>query len=592
VDNGARQDWERRVGRRSDPAVATATERPPPPEHVETEGGAGQVTIRWTHVEGAVGYCVLRDGVRVDHGSRDVLITPGPVYCDTTGERGREYEYTVTSVADVSADPGPASDGASAASRDAPASPLELRVDASRVSGRLERPWRMVGSEHLSQVFYGRGPGGSEIGREFGEALARAYSELGVELVRAHAILHDELGVVRDDGTFDFAGIFRVYDRVLELGVRPVVELSFMPKALAEDPEASVFQYRGLISPPDDWDRWAALNRELAQGLVARYGLDEVARWGFEVWNEPNLEVFWAGTQADYFRLYELSARSIKDVDERLVVGGPSTAAAGWILDFLDFVVEHDVPLDFVSTHTYGNLPVDVRSALRARGLEDVGVWWTEWGVTPTHFYDVTDSVYGAPFVLHGMKSAQGRIDALAYWVVSDHFEELGRAERLLHGGFGLLTIGNLRKPRWWALALAQQLGDDLLEAELTGDGAGSLVDAWAARRDDGTIDVLVWNGSLEQAKADGDPLLDRTIRINVAGLGSSEASLARIDHQHSNLAGRWDASRSWPSAEEWERLRAEDRLAEEALGVLDPVELELRLPQPGVARLRLRPRE
>jgi xylan 1,4-beta-xylosidase len=226
------------------------------------------------------------------------------------------------------------------------------------------------------------------------------------------------------------------------------------------------------------------------------------------------------------------------------------------------------------------------------RGLEGVQVWWTEWGVTPTHFYDVTDSVYGAPFVLHGMKSAQGRIDALAYWVVSDHFEELGRAERLLHGGFGLMTIGNLRKPRWWALALAEQQGHELLDAELTGDGAGSLVDAWVTRHDDGTVDVLAWNGSLEQAKAGGDPLLDRTVRITVSGLGATDATLARIDHEHSNLAARWDKLRDWPTREEWERLQAADRLDEESLGTLDAPELELRLPQPGVARLRFRPRE
>ena len=550
------------------------------------------MTVRWSRVEGAIGYLVRRDGEPIDHGGRDVLASPGPSYCDTTGERGRRYAYSVASLADVGAEPGAASEPVEATSTASPAAPLELRVDAARVTGQLERVWRMVGSEHLSQLFYGEGPGGSDIGREFAEALELARDELGVESVRAHAILHDELEVYGADGEVRLDGIFRVYDRLLELGVRPVVELSFMPRALAADPEPSIFEYRGLISPPADWERWAALSATLAAGLVDRYGIEEVARWGFEVWNEANLEVFWSGTQAEYFRLYETAARAIKEVDARLLVGGPSTAAAGWIVDFLDFVLEGDVPLDFVSTHTYGNWPVDVREALRARGLDDVQVWWTEWGVTPTHFYNVTDSVYGAPFVLHGMKSSQGRLDALAYWVVSDHFEELGRAERLLHGGFGLLTIGNLRKPRWWALALAQQLGDDLLQLELGGDGAASLVDAWAARREDGTIDILAWNGTLQQAKADGDALLDRTLRVSVDGLdGRWEASVARVDREHSNLAARWDRSRDWPTTEEWEALRAEDRLDEEELGTLDRVELEMLLPQPGVLRLRLRPR-
>jgi xylan 1,4-beta-xylosidase len=407
--------------------------------------------------------------------------------------------------------------------------------------------------------------------------------------VRAHAILHDELGVYREEAgepCFDFTHIDAVYDRMLDLGLRPVVELSFMPRDLARDPDATVFQYRGIISPPHDWDRWAELCGRLARAVVDRFGVEEVARWGFEVWNEPNLEVFWAGTQEEYFRLYETAARAIKAVDERLLVGGPATAAAGWVADFIDFVVASRAPLDFFTTHTYGNYPLDVREAARVRGL-DVEVWWTEWGVTPTHFYQVTDSVFAAPFVLHGMKAVQGRADALAYWVVSDHFEELGRPPRLFHGGFGLMTVGGLRKPRWWALHLAESLGPNLVEARLDGDGAGSLVECWATRAEDGTVQVLLWNGTLEQAKLIGSQLLDRSVHVRVDGRW--EASVARIDFHHSNIARHWTGECDWPTAAEWEELRREDVLDEEQLGEVDG-EVELRLPMPGVARLRLTP--
>lgn len=285
-----------------------------------------------------------------------------------------------------------------------------------------------------------------------------------------------------------------------------------------------------------------------------------------------------------------------KSVDERLLVGGPSTAAAGWIADFLDFVLREGAPLDFLSTHTYGNLPLDVREAARVRGL-DVEVWWTEWGASPTHFHEVSDLAWGAPYVLHGMKSVQGRAEGLAYWVVSDHFEELGRPPRLLHGGFGLLTIGNLRKPRWWALALAEQLGRDLVELELSGDGAGSLVDGWAARGEDGSVQVLLWNGTLNQAQAVGEPLLDREVRLRVEGLEPAQyaLSLARVDLRRSNILQLWSAERDWPTEEEWERLRAADELSEEDLGerVADAgaIELSILVPMPGVARLRATPR-
>ena len=174
--------------------------------------------------------------------------------------------------------------------------------------------------------------------------------------------------------------------------------------------------------------------------------------------------------------------------------------------------------------------------------------------------------MFSATFLLHGMKSAQGRADALAYWVVSDHFEELGRPPALLHGGFGLLTVGNLRKPRWWALALAQQLGDELLPLTLEGDGAGTLVDGWAARG---------------AGRRDRRPAVERHARPvqgdrrPAAGphgddrpaCRAGHATLARVDEQHSNLARHWHADRPWPTETELAELRAADRLHVEDLG-------------------------
>ena len=188
----------------------------------------------------------------------------------------------------------------------------------------------MIGSEHLSQVEAGIGPGGRPIGTEFSEALRLAHDELGVEAVRAHAILGDDLGTYREvDGrpVHDFSGIDRVYDHVLGLGLRPIVELSFMPRDLASDPAKTVFEYGAIVSPPRDWDRWEELVRDLTAHLVDRYGSDEVRRWAFEVWNEANLDVFWSGTREEYLRLYDVSVRAVKSVDAALIVGGPASAA-------------------------------------------------------------------------------------------------------------------------------------------------------------------------------------------------------------------------------------------------------------------------
>jgi len=360
---------------------------------------------------------------------------------------------------------------------------------------------------------------------------------------------------------FDFARVDAIYGRLLGLGLRPVVELSFMPAALARNPRHTVFAYRGIISPPADWDQWRRLVAELADHLVRRYGIDEVAHWAFEVWNEPNLAVFWSGTRLEYLRLYDESALAIKSVHPRLRVGGPATAAAKWIEPLVAHAEQTGVALDFVSTHTYGNLPLDPRPALRRHGFDGIPIWWTEWGIDAAHFGQVHDSAMGAPFVLSGLHSAQGRVDALAYWVISDQFEELGRPQRLFHNGFGLLTIGNLRKPRYWAVHLAEHLGDQVLTTHAEGDGAGSLVQAWANRHEDGTVDVLVWNGTVNVALLAGDPRLDRSVALTVTGVDASAylASLARVDERHSNIVACCPADVSWPDKALWAGLRAAD---------------------------------
>ncbi len=606
-DAHARNEWEERIGQRSSEAIQGNRENDiPPPERLVAESGAGQITLRWQLVDNAAGYLVHRSESRegpftpIDHGGGDVLAVPGPAYADTTGKPGTHYWYAVASIRDATYPAGKLSLPVQASPKADAAAHLQLRVQTKKNAGKIDPVWHMLGSEHLSQLFYGAGPGGSHIGEEFQSALRMARTELGAEHIRAHAILHDEQGVyqeVNGEANYNFAAVDQIFDRLLHAGPRPVVEISFMPRDLAKEPDAKVFAYGGIISPPCNWDRWRDLNFNLASHLVQRYGIEEVSQWGFEIWNEPNLKVFWTGTQNEYFQLYDIAARAIKAVDDRLLVGGPSTAAAEWIADFLNFVRQQDSPLDFISTHTYGNMPLDIGQTLKIFGFENVKIWWTEWGVTPTHFAPVNDSAFGAPFILHGMKSSQGRADYLAYWVVSDHFEELGQAPRLLHGGFGLLTSGNLRKPRYWALALAESLGRELVNLDLQGDGAGSLVDAWASRKPDGTIAVLVWNGTLDQSKIDGSDLLKRQINVRIEQLEDRgyQVVLARIDSLHSNIATCWKSENNWPTPEQWEWLHTVNTLDEQAMPDILPVngtaQVTFGLPMPGVVRLRLKPR-
>ncbi|WP_205471592.1 glycosyl hydrolase [Nocardioides sp. SYSU D00038] len=576
----ARTDWEARIGVRSGTAFGGNAPELDPPSQVRVVAGGHQVTLTWEPVAGAIGYQVhVADGPYgpwrpLDHAGRDVLAVPHPPYVDTTGTPDEQRWYAVSSLSDVHVE-GPLSRSVAIAPLSQPTGPVTVAVDAGERRGALPRPWRpMIGSEHLSHALSTDTTGGRPVGEELTAALRAAHDELGVTHVRAHAILCDDVGVYREDEdgdpVHDFSGVDRVYDHVRSLGLYPVVEVSFMPHDLAADPTKTVFGYGAIISPPKDWERWHALVRDLTAHLLERYGDEVVEHWSFEVWNEANLEVFWSGTPEEYLRLYDVTVDAIRSVDDRLVVGGPSSAAAGWVEELLAHAERTGTPVDFVSTHTYGSPPLDFRPMLERYGRADTPIWWTEWGVTPTHFNEVSDAVFSGTFLLRGMASAMGRIEALSYWVVSDHFEELGRPPSLLHGGFGLRTVGELRKPRWWALAMLERLGPHRLGCSVTGDGGGSLVEALATAADDGTVTVLAWNLTLDQTKSAGAPELARDVVVEVAGLepGASYAVVEeRVDADHSNVAAAWGSIRregqDWPDDDQWAALRAADRLEE-----------------------------
>ena len=298
---GARADWERRIGRRGVPGQADGTGRLPAPGGLRAAPGRGHVTLEWDRVPGAAGYLVYRADRSggpfepLDHGGGDVLAVPAGPYADTSGDAARVRYYAVAAVADGES-AGPMSAAVAAVPGSAPATGLgtvRVEVGGSAV-GALDRPWEpMIGSEHLSYLLRRDRTGGRVIGTELREALRIARDEFGVRAVRAHGILCDDLGVYTESlgrPVHSFGGVDRVYDGLMEAGLRPVVELSFMPAALARDPSKTVFSYEGIISPPRSWSRWRDLVRALADHLLQRYGEDEVTgRWAFEVWNEPNI---------------------------------------------------------------------------------------------------------------------------------------------------------------------------------------------------------------------------------------------------------------------------------------------------------------
>ena len=186
--------------------------------------------------------------------------------------------------------------------------------------------------------------------------LKRAHDELGFRYVRFHGLLSDDMATLRrgghDEGklVYSFFNCDQIFDFLLTIGMKPFVELSFMPGALASG-RKTVFSYEANVTPPADYKEWSALIERLVSHLVDRYGEREVSQWFFEVWNEPNLKKFWSGSQGEYFKLYRHTVEAIKKVSASLKVGGPATAKSEWIEEFVDFCGRTDVPCDFVSTH-------------------------------------------------------------------------------------------------------------------------------------------------------------------------------------------------------------------------------------------------
>ena len=372
--------------------------------------------------------------------------------------------------------------------------------------------------------------------------------------MRCHGLLSDDLGTfVEHDGAglYSFFNADQIIDFLLSIGMKPFVELSFMPTALASG-STTVFHYRGNVTPPKDYKKWAALIRTLVSHWVDRYGAREVAEWFFEVWNEPNLKAFWTGTQKDYFKLYAVTANAIKSVDSSLKVGGPATARNEWIEEFREFCETRKVPLDFLTTHHYptdalGNEDDDTetqlansqRAILREmtqdarRRAGSLPLYYTEWNSSSNPRDPRHDEPYSAAFAAKTAIEASDLVEGYSFWTFSDIFEENYFPSVPFHGGFGLLNLHGIAKPAYRAFELLHNLGDHRLLV----DGLHDTATAWVAR---GTnrITVLLINHALPRHAITA---LHAHVHLTNAA-EPSNAWVERIDEDHANPKRRWEA--------------------------------------------------
>ena len=370
-----------------------------------------------------------------------------------------------------------------------------------------------------------------------------------LKYVRFHAIFHDENGVYDEDAqgnaVYNFSYVDQIYDGLLAHGVKPFVELSFMPKKLAASPVLHAFWYKPSPAPPKDYAKWDALVTAFTKHLVDRYGPDEVAQWYFEVWNEPNID-FWTGApkQSTYFELYDHTARAVKAVSPRLRIGGPATAQAAWAEPFIQHVTQSNVPADFFSTHVYANDRSEdvfgthetigrdqmvcravkkVHDQIKASARPNLPLIWSEYNASYMNEPQITDQVFMAPWLADTIRQCDGLVDMMSYWTFSDVFEEQGVGKTPFYGGFGLIAAGGLPKPAFNAFKILHLLGDQRLP--LSSNVA-------LASTKEGKPVLAAWNLVLPGATG-----VAKSVTFQFSGLsGRHTAVIHRVDATHGSL--------------------------------------------------------
>jgi len=404
--------------------------------------------------------------------------------------------------------------------------PVEITIDAAAPTTPFPHFWEKT---------FGSGRAILSLRDSYRKDLTTVKEATDFDSIRFHGIFDDEVGLYDPErktiefaqtagmaGTalkeseYNFSYVDQIYDGLLARHVRPFIELSFMPKKMAADPnKLHPFWYHPVVSPPKDYAEWDAMIRAFAQHLVNRYGLDEVANWKFEVWNEPNLD-FWGGEpkQQTYFELYDHTARAIKSVSPRLQVGGPATAQAAWVTPFLQHVKEANVPIDFVSTHVYANdtahdvfgtdeqIPRDqmvyravkkVHDEIANSPFPNLPLIFSEYNASYANEPDVTDTDYMGPWLANTIRQCDGLVSNMAYWSFSDVFEEQGVVRSPFYGGFGLIAADEIPKPSLNVFRALHKLGtrrihvdSDSVLATTEADGHVALA-LWDYASPDGT---------------------------------------------------------------------------------------------------------
>ncbi len=375
-------------------------------------------------------------------------------------------------------------------------------------------------AEFHNQVDFcvGTGRMGLALQREYFEQLKLVQEEIGFRHIRGHGLFCDDMAIyqVSDDGTaeYNYTYLDRVMDSYLELGIRPFLELGFMPEKMASGKQ-TIFYWKGNTTPPASYDAWTEMVKALLVHLCDRYGREEVLNWPIEVWNEPNLPGFWEhADMQEYFKLFHRTFTAVKEVDERFRVGGPAVCGGSdevWIRSFLEYCRDNGLAPDFVTRHHYTTEPPErvghygypelmkaedgfanlhttreiIDSFPEYKGRE---IHITEFNTSYIPNAPLHDTNQNAAYIAHQLSRLGDDNESYSYWTFGDVFEEQGVPFTPFHGGFGLVANGCIPKPTFWSFAFFKKLKEGKGHCILKNDNAVVM------SMDDGSYRGVVWN--------------------------------------------------------------------------------------------------
>jgi len=480
-----------------------------------------------------------------------------------------------------------------------------LVVDAGQKGQAWNRFYeKVVAADHANTVLT------TAYGRNIQAALKKGHDQAGFGYVRFHGILDDDVGVYAEPGgvpTYTWTKLDQIYDAIVAAGMRPFVEISFMPKALASDQTKvqTLLWYNNQspnISPPRDWTVWQTFMQNLVQHLETRYGAAEVRNnWYFEIWNESSW-MYSAGNPG-YNQLYQMTVQGLLRADPMLKVGGPAESQGGSTF-MVDSIIKfsktasNNAKLDFVSYHAYGQssatslalanpgstnntATIDFHNAIMNIVKTDAftgSVFVTEWGPTYSLGNVQSDNEVAASYIakvvhLLGTNPTSAPPAGFSYWAISDLYEEndTGTNTAFRGGNFGLLLKGDpqipasfdVAKPAFNAFRLLHLMGD--VQVSTTGGTTANGVNAGATlSADNSALQILVYNhtdGGV--ATATDSTLVNLTINNLPFGAGPLHVRQYVLDHTHANAYTTWvgQGSPAKPTSAQWSALSASAEL-------------------------------